>query len=485
MKNLALQLCLAALATVSLAVPALSAAEKSSPPPSSETVAERDARMGWWRDARFGMFVHWGLYSGLEGEYRGKSIGGGGVEWYQTRVGLDTDTYAGMAIPKFKPGADFAKAWAKLAKDAGCKYVVLTTKHHDGFDLFDTKLTGYNAKAVLNRDLVREYVDATRAEGLRVGFYHSLIDWHNADYDFRKAKGLPYPKDGAKLAGDKPRDHAKYISFLHDQVVSELLGNYGKIDVLWFDYSSLDFDGDEAWGATALLRDLRAKQPGIIVNNRLFRRPEAGFKSMGTDGFSNKMDPRYGDFITPEQHIPADGMPGVDWETCMTINGTWGYSKYDTQWKSVKQLVQNLADIASKGGNFLLNIGPRADGSIPPETIGRMEGIGRWMKVNGDAIHGTTASPFAGKFVWGRVTRKGNTLYLLVFERPADGALRLPLTNGKGSAKLLAGGAMLPVVKTDTGLVIPLPEKLSDENATVVELTLDAAPAVARTLSPR
>ena len=246
-----------------------------------------------------------------KGEYKGRSIGNGGVEWYQTRVGLDTDTYAKMAILKFKPGPDVAKAWAKLAKVAGCQYVVLTTKHHEGFDLFDTKRTDYNAKAVLNRDLVREYVDATRDEGLHVGFYHSLIDWHNPNYDFRKAKDLPYPKDGAKLAGDKPRDQAKYIAFLHDQVVNELMSHYGKIDVLWFDYSSLKFDGDEAWGATALLRDIRAKQPDIIVNNRLFRRPEAGFKTMGTAGYSDKMDPRYGDFVTPEQHIPADGMPGV------------------------------------------------------------------------------------------------------------------------------------------------------------------------------
>jgi alpha-L-fucosidase len=472
-------LALTALAAASVAQVAV-AAERSTPPPSTETSAERDARLGWWREARFGMFIHWGLYSGLEGDHNGKSVSNGGVEWYQTLVGLDTDTYATMAKPKFKPSPDCAKAWAKLAKDAGCKYVVLTTKHHEGFDLFDTKLTDFNAKAVTGRDLVREYADATRAEGLHVGFYHSIIDWHHPEYDFRKAKGLPYPKNAAKLAGNKPRDHTKYISFLHDQVVNELMSNYGKIDVLWFDYSSMQFDGDEAWGATALLRDLRAKQPGIIVNNRLFRRPEGGFGGMGTHNVTAKMDPRYGDFVTPEQHIPDTGMPGTDWETCMTLNGTWGYSKYDTGWKSTKDLIQKLGDIVSKGGNFLLNIGPKGDGSIPPETVERMEGIGRWMKVNGDAIYGTTATPFAEKFPWGRVTRKGDTLFLLVFERPKDGVIALPLANGAGAtAKLLADGAALKTESSEKSLRITLPEKLSDADATVVRVKLTGAPSVA------
>jgi len=362
------------------------------PPPSTETPAQHEARLAWWRGARFGMFIHYGLYSGLEGEHNGKSIGGGGVEWIQTRTGLDTDTYAKLALPKFKPSPDAAKGWAKLAKEAGCRYVVLTTKHHEGFDLFDSKFTDYDTGDALKRDVVREYVDALRDEGLRVGFYHSLIDWHHPEYDFRKAQQLPYPKNGAKLAGDTPRDQAKYIRFLHDQVVDELLSNYGKIDVLWFDYSSTKFDGDAAWGAAALLRDIRAKQPGIIVNNRLYRRPEAGFNGMGTNNVTAAMDTRYGDFVTPEQHIPANGLPGADWETCMTINGTWGYSKYDTKWKSSKQLIRNLCDIASKGGNFLLNIGPKGDGSIPEETVERMRDIGRWMKTNGAAIYAGVGS---------------------------------------------------------------------------------------------
>lgn len=453
---------LAKQALLLLAMPlasALSIHAAEAPVPTSETPAQRDARMNWWRDARFGMFIHYGLYSGLEGDNGGKPVSPYNTEWHQVRLNLDTDTYAALAKPKFKPAPGCAESWAKLAKEAGCRYVVLTTKHHEGFDLFETTLNDYNAKALTGRDIVREYADAAHAAGLHVGFYHSLIDWHNADYDFNRAKGLPYPKDNIKLAGNKPLDQSKYIALLHDQVVNELMSKYGRIGVLWFDFSSKDFYGDEAWGATKLLRDIHAKQPGIIINNRL---------GGGT-----------GDFDTPEQHIPENGIPGSDWETCMTINNTWGYSKYDANWKTSKQLIQNLCDTVSKGGNYLLNIGPKGDGSIPPETVDRMKAIGAWMKINGEAIYGTTASPFPEKLTWGRVTRKGDTLNLLVFERPKNGAITLPLSNGSGAtAALLDGGATLKTVATEGGLEITLPEKLKDENTTVVVLKLKGAPVV-------
>lgn len=471
-------------ATLTLAITSMLAtpeavAEKTAPPASTETVAERDARMSWWRDARFGMFIHWGLYSGLEGEYQGKQIKGAGVEWFQRHTGLDTDTYTALAKPKFQPAPGCAKDWAKLAKEAGCKYVVLTTKHHEGFALFDSKQSDFNAKTFVGRDMVREYVDATRAEGLRVGFYHSLIDWHHPDYNFRGSTYLPYPADAAKLAGDKPRDQSKYIAFLHAQVVDELLSNYGKIDELWFDFSSADYDGDEAWGATALLRDVRSKQPGVVVNNRLFRRAEGGSTEHGQT--TDKMDARYGDFTTPEQEIPANGLPGIDFEVCMTLNGTWGYSKYDHGWKSTRDLVRILCDIASKGGNFLLNIGPKGDGSIPPETIERMQGIGRWMKVNGAAIYGTVASPFVEKFPWGRVTRKGDTLYVHVFDRPQDGVISLPLANGGGaSAKFLADNSELKTEAATGKLTLVLPEKLPDADASVVVVKLKGEPVVSK-----
>ncbi len=217
-----------------------------------------------------------------------------------------------------------------------------------------------------------------RAEGLRVGFYHSVIDWHHGQYEYAKSKQLPHPLKG-KPYPNGTRDHSKYVDFLHAQV-NELISNYGTVDVLWWDYSAQDFQGDEAWRAMDLMAEVRAKQPGIVMNNRLFRNEAAGWKSMGTDGFASSLDTKYGDFITPEQHIPATGMPGVDWETCMTLNTTWGFSEHDHAWKSDETLIRNVVDIASKGGNYLLNIGPKGDGSVPAESVKSMKAIGAWMK---------------------------------------------------------------------------------------------------------
>lgn len=431
-----------------------------------ETKEQRDTRMNWWREARFGMFVHWGLYSGLAGEWQGKKVGDkGGMEWIQTLVGADTKTYAAAATPLFKPKKGFATAWAKLAKQAGCEYVVFTTKHHEGFFLGDSKFSDYDAGDLLQRDLIKEIVDALRKEGLRVGFYHSLIDWHHPQYDYRKAKGLPYPKNGMNPA--ESRDHSKYIEFLHNQV-GELVSNYGKTDVIWWDYSSTQFDGDAAWRAGDLIREVRAKQPGVIMNNRLYRRPEAGFAGMGTSSITNRMDPQYGDFVTPEQHIPETGLgEGVDWETCMTLNTTWGYSKFDNRWKSSRDLIRNLCDVASKGGNYLLNIGPTGDGSLTPETTDRFEDIGQWMEKHHDAIYGTTAGDFTlEKGVNGRVTKKGNTRFLLLFERPATGVVKVPIT--VKSAKL--DGKSLEVKTDGDATILTLPAELPDAAASVITL---------------
>lgn len=437
--------------------------------------SDRDARMQWWREARFGMFVHWGLYSGLGGTWEGKAVGtSGGMEWIQQRVRADTAIYAEKAIPLFKPTPDFARQWARLAKAAGCRYVVFTSKHHEGFALHDSAVSDYDAGSVLHRDLVREIVDAVRAEGLKVGFYHSVIDWHHDQYEYARSKQLPHPLHGKPYPNGR-RDHAKYLDYLHAEV-AELVSNYGPIDVLWWDYSSQDFQGQEAWRAFDLMKLVRDKQPKIIMNNRLFRIPEAGFSGMGTDSITGRMDPRYGDFITPEQHIPATGMPGVDWETCMTLNTTWGYSAHDHAWKSDKTLIRNLIDIASKGGNYLLNIGPKGDGSLTPETTHAMEAIGRWMKVNGDSIYGTQASRFAN-LAWGRSTSKklpdgGERLYLHVFDWPKDGKLVVPLRCEKPRASLLATGEKLQAESSDGAVTIVLPAKSLDEIATVVALDL-------------
>ena len=432
-----------------------------------ESDAARNTRMEWWREARFGMFVHWGLYSGLAGSWNGKMVGdSGGLEWIQKRVGADTYTYAAQAVPKFLPKPGFASAWAKLAKQAGCQYVVFTTKHHEGFALHDSKLTQYDAADILNRDLVAEITDALHAEGLKVGFYHSVIDWHHPQYDFTRSKQLPYPADGAKIAAT-PRNHSRYIDFLHGQV-DELISNYGKVDVLWWDFSAIDFQGDAAWKATELIAKVRAKQPGIIMNNRLFRIPEAGFSGMSTRDVTSRMDPQYGDFVTPEQHIPATGMPGVDWETCMTLNTTWGYNQYDHKWKPVREIIHNLIDIASKGGNYLLNIGPKGDGSIPEESITCMTAVGQWMDTNAESIRGTTASPIAKPGFDGRITTKGKTHYLHLFSRPENGTVTLPLNATK--AILLADGKALEIRSTGDETTITLPADLPDPVATVIRL---------------
>ena len=452
-----------------------------------ETAAQRAARLQWWREARFGMFVHWGLYSGLAGTWDGKAVATkGGMEWIQQRVKADTDTYAKRAIPLFKPTPGFAREWARLAKAAGCRYLVFTTKHHDGFALHDSKVSDYDAGSVLQRDLVKEIVDACRAEGLRVGFYHSVIDWHHDQYEYAKSKQLPHPLKGQPYP-NATRDHNKYLDYLHAEV-KELVSNYGKVDILWWDYSAQDFQGDEAWRATALQQLVRAKQPAILMNNRLYRIPEAGWKSMGTEGYAPRLEPQYGDFITPEQHIPATGMPGVDWETCMTLNTTWGFSDHDHAWKSDETLIRNLVDIASKGGNYLLNIGPKGDGSLTPETVKAFQAIGAWMKVNGAAIYGTTASPFA-KLEWGRATRlrqgyggqaRGETtLFLHVFDWPVGGILAIPLQNQVRSVKLLAApNAKITASATPAGLRLQLPARTPDPIATVIRLELDGDPRV-------
>jgi len=446
--------------------------------PAVETKAQRDARMQWWREARFGMFVHWGLYSGLAGTWQGKPVGTkGGMEWIQQRVKADTETYAKAAIPLFQPKPGFAREWAHLAKAAGCRYLVFTTKHHDGFGLHDSAVSEYDAGSILHRDLVKEIVAACHQEGLRVAFYHSVIDWHHDQYEYAKSKQLPHPLKGRPYPNGA-RDHTKYLDYLFGEV-NELVSGYGRVDVLWWDYSAVDFQGQEAWHAFDLMKRVREQQPGIIMNNRLFRSPEAGWTSMGTDGYARTMDYRYGDFITPEQHIPSTGMPGVDWETCMTLNTTWGYSEHDHAWKTDQLLIRNLVDIASKGGNYLLNIGPMGDGSIPEQSVKSFHAIGNWMKVNGEAIYGTTANPLSA-VAWGRITAKPDQLYLHVFDWPSDGKLLLPAkpTGSKPKASFVAGkrAGRISVAITDAGIQLGLAPHAPDPIATVIKLEGSYAP---------
>jgi alpha-L-fucosidase len=334
---------------------------------------------------------------------------------------------------------------------------------------------------VLKRDLVKEIVSAVRAEGLKVGYYHSVIDWHHDQYEYGRSKQLPHPLKGKPYPNGQ-RDHGKYVAYLHAQV-DELVSNYGPVDILWWDYSSQDFQGEEAWRAFELVDKVRSKQPKIIMNNRLFRIPEAGFSGMGTAAIAPRLDPKYGDFITPEQHIPATGMPGVDWETCMTMNTTWGYSEHDQAWKSNETLIRNLIDIASKGGNYLLNIGPKADGGVPAESVQAMQAIGAWMKVNGESVYGTMAGPLE-KLEWGRCTQKrgrnGRTrLYLQVFDWPGDGKLVVPVAAGlSASAFLLADRKRLAVTAGEQETTIAVANDAPDRTVTVVVLEFDGPPKI-------
>lgn len=391
--------------------------QEPAPPPSGELIEDWKKRMQWWHESKFGMFIHFGLYSGLEGEYKGAPLPNGlNAEWYQQDTGLDSVTYEEMAIPKFSPSKDATEIWTDLALKAGCQYVVLTSKHHEGFGLFGSKLGAFNMKSKFDRDLVEEYANSCRKRNLKVGLYHSLIDWKHPEYDHSLADQplMPFPKNEKERTKDMKRDHSKYIEYLHGQV-QELLSNYGTVDILWFDFSQPGFDGDKAWKAHELLEKVHKLQPHIVVNNRLYSRKEAGRTDKTTSFISPELDRRYGDFITPEQFLPPEALD-VNWESCMTLNTTWGYSKFDHEYKSSNELIWNLVSVVSRGGNFLLNIGPKGDGSLSLETVQRMQDIGKWMSINNESILKSDMAPF-GELPWGVATQKERTMLYLHINR--------------------------------------------------------------------
>jgi alpha-L-fucosidase len=353
--------------------------------PTTSTVADRERRMKWWHEARFGMFIHWGLYSTL-----------GRHEWVMENEGIPVSEYERLA-PNFKPIPNAAHAWAQLAKRAGMKYMVMTTKHHEGFCNFDTKLTDYCApKQGPGRDLVREYVDAARAEGLRVGFYYSLMDWHHPD--------------GARCLKDETA-RRRFVDYIHGQV-KELATNYGRLDILWYDVPwPLDAKGWESVEMNTMVRKL---QPDIIINNRS-KIPE--------------------DFDTPEQRIEAS--QNRPWESCMTLNDSWGYHAADFNWKSPTTVIRNLITCARDGGNYLLNIGPKPDGSIPEESVRILSAVGDWMVKNGATIRESDpCQPRRGNYV--SYTRKGNTLYAHVHYWPGETVVIGNLLNQVSSVKMFS-----------------------------------------------
>lgn len=443
-----------------------------------ETKEQRDARMAWFRDAKFGMFIHWGPYCVPAGEYKGKTTYG---EWFLEETKMPVSQYEKYR-DQFNPVKFDAKKWVQIAKDAGVKYIVITSKHHDGFAMYDTKLTNWSIMSTpWKHDPIKDLAEECKKAGIRFCVYHSIMDWHHPDYAERRkwndtAKGTP--------------DMDRYVAFMKGQL-KELVDNYDP-GILWF-----DGEWEKCWTherGKDLYAYCRSIKPDVIVNNRVGK---------NRDGMSGKSKGKelLGDYDTPEQEIPANGLGAdVAWESCMTLNNHWGFNKNDNKWKSSKDLIEKLIDIASKGGNFLLNVGPTSEGVIPEPSVERLAAMGQWLKVNGESIYGVSACPFAKAPAWGRVTKKAgkvcvtekrrlgglvkgkkvatktpDKLYLHVFNWPKDGKLVVAdvKTNVK-SAYLLADStrAALKTAVGANGLEVTVPEKALDPVATVVVLEM-------------
>jgi len=392
----------------------------------------------WFVDARLGMFIHWGLYA-LPARH----------EWVKNRERLTDEQYR-KYFERFDPDLYDPKAWARAAKDAGMKYFVITTKHHEGFCLWDTALTDYKVTNTPHgKDLIRPMVEAFREEGLRVGFYYSLIDWHHAEFPVDSRH--PMRDNAAYREANKGRDVTKYADYLHGQV-RELLTRYGKIDYMFFDFSypGEDGKGRDDWRSEELIKLVRELQPGILVNDRL-----------------DLLDTDYGwDFRTPEQVMVSDwikiGGRRVLWETCQTFSGSWGYHRDEATWKSVEQLLTLLIDTVSKGGNLLLNVGPTARGEFDPRAMDRLQSMGEWMKRHGRSIYGCTqappefVAPQDSRLTYNPATRR---LYVHLLAWPIRHLHLRGLAGKVKYAQLLNDASEIPMVET-SGRHEDLPEDM-------------------------
>lgn len=435
----------------------------------NDLVRAREERTRWFRDARFGLFIHWGLYAIPAKE-----------EWLRGTARMTEEQYREY-FRTFDPDAFDPRAWARLAKAAGMKYAVLTAKHHDGFCLFDSALTDFKStRTPAGRDLVREYVDAFRAEGLEVGLYYSLIDWHHDGYPHYGDRYHPRRDDEAWKG--RAHDFDGYLEYMHGQV-RELCSNYGKISVLWFDFSYGPMAA-ETWKAAELMAMVRSLQPDVVIDNRL----EASGESLGSM-FSGEPTSFAGDFASPEQIVPPEGIVDANgdplpWEACFTMNNHWGYSAADRLYKSPRQLIRKLVECVAKGGNVILNVGPDARGRIPEESVRILERIGAWMDRNGRSVHGCGAAGLP-KPDWGWWTKKGNKLYAHVLDAPV-GSLALPGLGGGRIARmrLLHDGSELRENAAWNTKLFPdyafvnfadppeLTYPLPDEDDTVIEIEL-------------
>ncbi len=400
---------------------------------------EHNQCMAWWREAKFGMFIHWGLYAIPAGMWKGKRVPGIG-EWIMYYARIPVEEYECLA-GRFNPVRFNAKEWVRVAKDAGMKWIVFTAKHHDGFCMFDSKLTDYNiVKATpFRRDPLKELAQACKKENIRLGFYYSqTLDWHRPN-----GMGNDWDYDPNK------KNFSKYLEEYVKPQLRELLTGYGPVAVLWFDIMTPTPEQARE------VRDwVHTLQPETVVSGRVGPWRERGIGDYEEWG---------------DNEIPAEKVEG-DWETPATINGTWGFKSYDHNWKSTGDLIHKLVEIVSKGGNYLLNVGPTAEGIIPQPSVDRLEAVGRWLKVNGESIYGAKASPL-GELKWGHCTAKPRKLYLHVLAWPYDGQLEVPSLKGNvNRAYLLADEKRmdLEVKSRGNGVLIKLPAKVPDPIDTVV-----------------
>lgn len=431
-----------------------------------------DNKMEWWREARFGMFIHWGPYAVLGGDYHGHLTRVGGPAWIMNRCKIPVSEYQEMTR-NFNPVKYNPEEWVRIAKDAGMKYMVITAKHHDGFAMFKSKASNYNIVdfTPYGKDVLDALAKACRKYGMKLGFYYSQAqDWNNPggatsrrpmiqgwlNPDSARIDAYTLVHQGSWDPIQQTRTMEQYMDSIAVPQIKELLANYGDVAVIWWDTP------DRMTEAFAeKINNILKKYPQVITNDRLIR----GSKKIT------------GDYKTPEQAIPTvNQLDGTDWETCMTLNNTWGYQSRGIVWKSTRTLLTSLIDIASKGGNFLLNVGPSPEGVIPEGNVIRLKAIGRWMQKNGNSIYGTERCSLK-KPDWGYCTQKvkGNKtyVYLQVLDWPEDEVLLFRIDHKASAARLLHNGQTLPFKNTQDGIYITVPQVAPDEIASVIELEFD------------
>ncbi len=436
-----IQLLSPSLGSLLLLLAAVSAYGQTQPP-----AIQRDLRLRWWREARFGMFIHWGLYSELAGEWNGRQIPGIG-ECIMANARIPRDQYAALA-GRFNPVKFNADEWVQVAKDAGMKYIVITSKHHDGFAMFGSKISPFNIvdATPFHRDPIKELAVACRKAGIKLGFYYShVLDWHEPD-----AAGInTYLRSGgANVPEDTGNNFAKYYSEKAEPQIRELLTNYGPIGLIWFDWwRDKPLTRDQAREMADLVHKL---QPDCVVNGRV-----------GYD---------FGDYSSSGDNELRHAA-SRDWEAPATLNDTWGYKRNDNHWKSATQLIRNLARVVSQNGNYLLNVGPTAEGVIPAPSVERLREVGMWMRVNQESIRGAGRAPLAEHFSWGVATARAGRIYLHVFDWP-KGRLVVDGVPGRiRQVSLLAGRAPLHFQQpAGPRLTIELPDAAPDPHDSVIVL---------------